>query len=81
LQGAKRIRKQLARETFGDDKKKIPITISMGVATYPEHGEDPETLVSKADAALYQAKKAGRDRVIRARGTIRKRKKKIRMKK
>ena len=81
LQGAKRIRKQLAKETFGDDKKKIPITISMGVATYPEHGEDPATLVSKADGALYQAKKAGRDRVIRARGTVRKRKKKIRMRK
>jgi diguanylate cyclase (GGDEF)-like protein len=81
LQGAKRIRKQLARESFGTDKKKIPITISMGVATYPEHGEDPETLVSKADAALYQAKKAGRDRVIRARGTIRRRKKKMRMRK
>jgi diguanylate cyclase (GGDEF)-like protein len=81
LQGAKRIRKQLANETFGNDEKKIPITISMGVATYPEHGEDPETLVSKADAALYQAKKAGRDRVIRARGAIRKRKKQIRMKK
>jgi diguanylate cyclase (GGDEF)-like protein len=81
LQGAKRIRKQLAKETFGDDKKKIPITISMGVATYPEHGEDPATLVSKADGALYQAKTAGRDRVIRARGTVRKRKKKIRMRK
>jgi diguanylate cyclase (GGDEF)-like protein len=79
MNSAKRIRKRLARETFGNGKSKIPITISMGIATYPDHGEDPETLVSKADAALYQAKKAGRNRVIRARQTVRRRRKKIHM--
>ena len=81
MQGAKRITKRLSKETFGDDKKKIPITLSMGIAAYPDHGEDPETLVNKADAALYQAKKGGRNRIIRARGTIRKRKKRAGMKK
>ena len=39
------------------------ITISAGVAFYPDHGEDVETLLQAADAALYQAKHAGRDRV------------------
>jgi diguanylate cyclase (GGDEF)-like protein len=79
MNGAKRIRKRLARETFGNEKTKIPITISMGIATYPDHGEDPETLVSRADAALYQAKKTGRNRVVRARQTARRRGKKIYM--
>jgi len=41
------------------------ITISAGVAFYPDHGEDVETLLRAADAALYQAKHAGRDRVVR----------------
>src|SRR5207253_9693787 len=39
------------------------ITISAGVAFYPDHGEDIETLLQAADAALYRAKHAGRDRV------------------
>jgi diguanylate cyclase (GGDEF)-like protein len=42
------------------------ITISLGVAVYPQHGEDPEALLRAADKALYQAKHAGRDRVVAA---------------
>ena len=40
------------------------ITLSAGVACYPEHGDDMETLLRAADAALYQAKHSGRDRVV-----------------
>jgi diguanylate cyclase (GGDEF)-like protein len=40
------------------------VTISAGVAAYPEHGTTGETLVSAADAALYRAKNAGRDRIV-----------------
>ena len=42
------------------------ITISLGVAVYPQHGEDPEALLGAADKALYAAKHAGRDRVVAA---------------
>jgi len=42
------------------------ITISLGVAVYPQHGEDPETLLKAADSALYAAKRAGRDRLVAA---------------
>ncbi|MEI8165740.1 MAG: diguanylate cyclase [Chloroflexales bacterium] len=39
------------------------ITISFGIATYPDHGTNAEELIRKADQALYQAKHAGRNRV------------------
>lgn len=44
-----------------------PVTLSAGVATYPEHGEDADTLLDAADRALYAAKRAGRDRTAGAR--------------
>ena len=40
------------------------VTISAGVAAIPQHGSAPTQLMARADGALYQAKKAGRDRVI-----------------
>ncbi len=40
------------------------IAISMGLALYPEHGEDMETLIQAADRALYDAKHAGRNRLM-----------------
>jgi len=33
------------------------IGVSIGVAVFPQHGEDPDTLLRKADAAMYEAKK------------------------
>jgi diguanylate cyclase (GGDEF)-like protein/PAS domain S-box-containing protein len=41
-----------------------PITISAGVAIYPEHGGSGKDVIRAADAALYRAKEEGRDRVI-----------------
>jgi len=43
-----------------------PVTLSLGVASYPEQGETGAAVLAAADAALYQAKAAGRDRAIRA---------------
>ncbi len=39
------------------------VTASAGVAVYPDHGEDVETLLKNADAAMYRAKEDGRDTV------------------
>lgn len=41
-----------------------PVTISIGVAEAPRDGANPLTVVAAADAALYRAKAAGRDRVV-----------------
>lgn len=40
------------------------VTVSIGVAELPEHGTTPEQLLEAADAALYRAKREGRDRVV-----------------
>ena len=42
------------------------LTVSVGVAQFPADGESPDELLAGADAALYQAKREGRNRVLRA---------------
>ncbi|MBL0163192.1 MAG: GGDEF domain-containing protein [Xanthomonadales bacterium] len=42
------------------------VTVSIGVATHPEHGRTPDELLRNADNALYVAKNSGRDRVMTA---------------
>jgi hypothetical protein len=44
------------------------VTISIGVAGFPDHGDSAEALIEAADRALYQAKQTGRDRVCQATG-------------
>lgn len=43
-----------------------PLTASMGVSTFPEDGGDEQALLAKADAALYDAKRSGKNRVCLA---------------
>jgi len=61
---AERIRARVAIEEFAGGR----ITISIGVAECPSHGDTPESLIESADAALYEAKDRGRDRVVAAGG-------------
>lgn len=62
-QAAERIRSAIEAHPFTLDGATIRVTISIGVATYPEHGRDIKSLVARADKALYRAKESGRNRV------------------
>ncbi len=61
-----RVRARVASEPFEGGK----VTVSIGIAEYPSHGDTPEELIASADAAMYKAKSQGRDRVIAASGGI-----------
>jgi diguanylate cyclase (GGDEF)-like protein len=58
---AERLRCDL-REEFARDA--VPLTISFGVATYPQNGETAASLLRAADVALYAAKRSGRNRTV-----------------
>jgi diguanylate cyclase (GGDEF)-like protein/putative nucleotidyltransferase with HDIG domain len=58
---AERLRRATHR-TFADGP--LPLTISFGVATFPDHGDDADTLLRAADQALYAAKDLGKDRSV-----------------
>ena len=62
LQVAERIRARVAAEEFPGRT----ITISIGMAEFPVHGHSAEAVISRADEALYAAKRAGRNRIERA---------------
>lgn len=49
------------------------VTVSVGVASFPDNGEDLVSIIRDADAALYQCKRSGRNRVALARGRTKKR--------
>ena len=62
---AERLRAAVAAEPFTvqGGSKKLPVTISVGVAVGGEEGRTLESLLKRADDALYSAKNAGRNRV------------------
>jgi diguanylate cyclase (GGDEF)-like protein len=57
-----------AAEPVRHSELAMAITLSIGIATYPEHGATPDALVEQADLALYLAKRDGRNCVRSAPG-------------
>jgi diguanylate cyclase (GGDEF)-like protein len=63
MEMAERLRETIERMPFYVDDHEVRITISLGVAEYNENSPNLETLVARADQALYIAKHRGRNRV------------------
>jgi diguanylate cyclase (GGDEF)-like protein len=61
---AERIRERVLEVVPRSGGESAPVTVSIGVAAFPAHGETPEAIVASADHALYQAKRNGRNRVV-----------------
>lgn len=59
---AEKLRQAIARP-FVLDGRELTISCSLGVALYPDDGQDEITLAKSADEAMYQAKQSGRNRV------------------
>src|SRR5882757_7736087 len=62
---AEQLRKEVAKlELRYGDKPLGPVTVSLGVAAFPDHAKESAELLRHADEALYEAKGAGRNRVV-----------------
>lgn len=64
-QRLEQLRRDLRRMVVREEGQTIEnVTVSMGVAYYPVHGQTNQSLLQTADRALYRAKEAGRDRIV-----------------
>jgi diguanylate cyclase (GGDEF)-like protein len=65
---AERIREKVGKTTFDTPQGPLRVTISLGVATFPDDGRSKPELVERADGALYHAKRHGRNRSVSVAG-------------
>lgn len=63
LAAAEKLRAAVRAAAAGGPGSPVPVTISVGVAVWPDDARDLPSLIDCADAALYAAKRAGRDAV------------------
>jgi diguanylate cyclase (GGDEF)-like protein len=70
-QMAERLRASIAATDFAfGEQAPVPVTVSVGTASFPEDAASGADLLAHADVALYQAKANGRNRVCRYRGPV-----------
>jgi diguanylate cyclase (GGDEF)-like protein len=66
-QRAEDIRKAVNELTLKHEEQDLgAVTVSLGVATFPDHGTTADALIRAADKVLYDAKHKGRNRVVSA---------------
>ena len=63
LKRANEILQKCTRITIVHEEQMLQVAMSLGVATYPEHGQEAEEIIIKADKALYKSKQNGRNQV------------------
>ncbi len=64
LQLAERIRLEVAQQSFASPQGAFQVTLSIGVACYPDDARDKAEIISRADQSLYAAKHGGRNRTV-----------------
>ncbi len=64
LQLAERIRQEVAQQSFASPQGAFQVTLSIGVAGYPEDARDKADIIARADQSLYAAKHGGRNRTV-----------------
>lgn len=60
----------IAEFTGADGSTNLHLTVSVGLATFPDHGGDRESILREADDALYRAKSGGKNRVRTPRARV-----------
>ena len=67
LRCAEQVRDAVSAMSVEHRREQLPhVTVSIGLAAFPAHATTADALLRHADAALYLAKTAGRDRVVTA---------------
>jgi diguanylate cyclase (GGDEF)-like protein len=61
---AEKLRESVASHQMIYKDKNVSISVSIGIAIYPDHGDTGEILLQKADQALYEAKRRGKNQVF-----------------
>jgi diguanylate cyclase (GGDEF)-like protein/PAS domain S-box-containing protein len=65
-----KLQAELAPPLMLDGEQEVPIGVSLGMALYPEHGRTVEALMAQADAAMYAAKRAGKNQARLAAASV-----------
>jgi len=63
IEVAERIRAAVENTSFSADGDRVSSTLSIGIACYPDDSEDSEDIINKADQALYESKRKGKNTV------------------
>ncbi|MEJ5058373.1 MULTISPECIES: GGDEF domain-containing protein [unclassified Pseudomonas] len=66
LQVAERVQREIQRLRFSHDGQAFGITVSQGLTSLTDEDENVESLFARADAAMYQAKREGKNRIVTA---------------
>ena len=64
MQVAERLQREIQRLTFSHDQQTFGITVSQGLTSLTAEDESIESLFARADAAMYEAKRQGKNRII-----------------
>lgn len=64
VQTAQRIRKRVQDLKIDASGENVSVTVSIGISSFPQYGQNADAVICAADAALYQAKSNGRNQVV-----------------